>query len=180
VQRWRVTCQDGDMEDFTVASMQQRLGHAFVCGEPRGPDAGLAAPQTASALRGGHRRRRLTGRRDPLDGVVAELQDMTAGLEFSLPERRAECAGTTFKLLRVHLEDATGRNMAVCCPADEAEAIPQKDIDNLHLDGLERECDVAAAACSKVQAWVAASAETATAVSSTEGLRRSGRNRAST
>jgi hypothetical protein len=53
VQRWRVTCQDGDVEDFTVASMQQHLGNVFVCGEPRGPDAGLAAPQTASALREG-------------------------------------------------------------------------------------------------------------------------------
>ena len=180
VQRWRVTHQDGDVEDFTVASMQQHLGHAFVCGEPRGPDAGLAAPQTASALREGNRRRRLTGRRDPLDGVVAELQDITAGLEFSLPARRAECAGTTFKLLRVHLEDATGRNMAVYCPADEAESTPQEDIDNLHLDDLEREHDVTVAVYSKVQAWIAASAETATAVTSTEGLRRSGRNRDST
>ena len=107
-------------------------------------------------------------------------QDITAGLEFSLPERHAECVGTTFKLLRVHLEDATGRNTALYCPADEAEATPQEYIDNLHLDDLEREYDVTVAVYSKVQAWIAASTETSTAVTSTEGLRRSGRNRDST
>jgi hypothetical protein len=106
--------------------------------------------------------------------VVAELQDITAGLEFSLPERHAECAGATFKLLRLHLEDATGRNMAVHCPADEAEAIPQEDIDNLHLDDLEREHDVAVAVYSKVQAWIAASAETATAARPQRALEEAG------
>jgi hypothetical protein len=70
--------------------------------------------------------------------------------------------------------------MAVYCPADEAEAIPQEDVDNLHLDDLEREYDVTVAVHSKAQAWIAASAETATAVASAEGLRRSARNRAST
>ena len=69
--------------------------------------------------------------------------------------------------------------MAVHCPADEAEATPQEDIDNLHLDDLEREHDVTVAVYSKAQAWIAASAETATAATSTGGLRRSGWNRAS-
>jgi hypothetical protein len=42
--------------------------------------------------------------------------------------------------------------MAVYCPADEAVAMPQEDIDNLHLDDLEREYDVTVAVYSKVQA----------------------------
>ena len=97
-----------------------------------------------------------------------------------LPAHYVETAGTRWKLLRVYLEECTGRQVAAYCPADEAACIPDTDIAELALEDLEREYDIEVAEYSAVQAWVSASATTAAVVTQHSHLRRSRRlNRAS-
>ena len=65
------------------------------------------------------------GRSNPLDGVVAELQDVADGAEFDLPAHYVESAGTKWRLLRVYLDEKTGRQVAAYCGVDEAACIPE-------------------------------------------------------
>ena len=177
VQRWRALYGDGDGEDFTPTEMKKYLGPRFVCGAIRNTVPG---PTTVASIRAANRNRRLQGRPNPLDGAVAELLDVAAGAEFELPAHYIETAGTRWKLLRVYLEESTGRQMAAYCPADEAAAIPDTDIAELALEDLEREYDIEVAEYSAVQAWVSASATTAAVVTQHSDLRRTRRrNRAS-
>ena len=106
---------------------------------------------------------------------MAELQDVAAGAEFDLPEHYIKCAGTRWRLLRVYLEERSGRQVAAYCPADEAASIPADDVAELSLSDLEREYDVEVAEYSAVQAWVSASAVTAAVVARSSGTRRSSR-----
>ena len=172
VQRWKCLYEDGDGEDLTCAEMKKYLGPRFVCGAMR--SSSYSAP-TASTIRAANRNRRLHGRRDPLDGVVAELQDISTGAEFELPAHYVKCAGTRWRLLRVYLEEESGRQVAAYCAADEAASIPDEDIASLSLNELEREYDVDVAEYSTVQEWVLASTATSTAVASFAGARRSKR-----
>jgi hypothetical protein len=177
VQRWKALYGDGDGEDFTTTDMKKYLGPRFACGAIRNIEPG---PTTAASIRAASRKRRLEGRSNPLDGAVAELLDVAAGAEFELPAHYVKTAGTRWKLLRVYLEESTGRQVAAYCPADEAAAIPDADIAELALEDLEREYDVEVAEYSAVQAWVSASATTAAAAEQHSDLRRSRRlNRAS-
>ena len=157
--------------------MKKYLGPRFACGAIRNTAPG---PSTAASIRAASRTRRLQGRPNPLDGAVAELLDVAAGAEFELPAHYVETAGTRWKLLRVYLEESTGRQVAAHCPADEAAATPETDMAELALEDLEREHDIEVAEHSAVQAWVSASATTAAVVTRHSDLRRSRRqNRAS-
>ena len=149
VQRWRALYGDGDGEDFTPTDMKKYLGPRFACGAIRIRNT-VPGPTTVASIRAANRNRRLQGRPNPLDGAVAELLDVAAGAEFELPAHYVETAGTRWKLLRVYLEECTGRQVAAYCPADEAACIPDTDIAELALEDLEREYDIEVAEYSVV------------------------------
>jgi hypothetical protein len=173
VQRWEAVCdEDGDAEDLACADVMAVLGPSFVCGALRSKNSGASA---AAGIRAKNRSRRLNGRRNPLDGVVAGLVDVAAGAEFELPAHCVETAGTKWRLLRVYFEESTGRQVAACCGVDEATATPEEDIAQLSMQDLERECDVEVAEHSAVQSWISASQATAVAVVSHTNARRSKR-----
>ena len=172
VQRWKATYDDGDAEDLTCADMMAVLGPSFVCGALRSKGTGAS---TAAEIRAKNRSRRLNGRSNPLDGVVAELADVAAGAEFELPSHYVETAGTKWRLLRVYYEESTGRQVAAYCGVDEAAAIPEDDVAQLSMQDLEREYDIEVAEYSAVQSWISASQATAVAVVSHANARRSPR-----
>lgn len=157
--------------------MKQVLGPRFTCGVVR---SGAAAVTTVTEIRMANRNRRLHGRSNPLDGVVAELQDVADGAEFDLPAHYVESAGTKWRLLRVHLDEKTGRQVAAYCGVDEAACIPEEDIDNLSLEDLEREHDVEVAEYSAVRAWISASKATAVVAATHSNARRSKRRQNAT
>ena len=174
-QLWRVVYDDLDEEDFSCADMLKVMGSNFKCGLPTN---NRSTPVTsATQVREQNRHRRLYDRRDPLDGVVEELQDVTRSAEFELPKHYVLSAGTKWRLLRVYYDSNTGSQLAAYCPVDEADAIPSEDIAALSLQDLEREYDIEVAQYDKVQAWIAASKDTAAVAVATEGLRRSRRQR---
>ena len=176
-QRWNCVCVDGDSEDLTCTDVKQVLGPRFTCGVVR---SGAAAVTTVTEIRMANRNRRLHGRSNPLDGVVAELQDVADGAEFDLPAHYVESAGTKWRLLRVYLDEKTGRQVAAYCGVDEAACIPEEDIDNLSLEDLEREHDIEVAEYSAVRAWISASKATAVVAATHSNARRSKRRQNAT
>ena len=79
--------------------------------------------------------------------------------------------------MRVYYEDTTGKYVATYCPADEADAISEEELQTLSPQELQAEYDVELENLSVVKLWIEASKRTAELARSTAGLRRSARKR---
>ena len=174
-QFWVVKYDDGDSEDWSATDMKKRHP-GFKCG----PLVDGIHEHTAVAVREQTKNRRRHGRRNPVAEVMQDilplLTQAESGVEFELPARYAESAGTVWKLLKVAVED-DGLRWGAYIAAEEAGNVDPEDIQNCSLDELQDSYQVTLALMEDIESWIQSSDALQAAVEQNPKVRRTTRAR---
>ena len=109
----------------------------------------------------------------PGDDDINDAGDIE-GTEFQTPKKFRGAVGTTWKLLKVYVDD-DGTTWGAYMPKDEGMIVDAEDLEHCSKEDLELSYDIEIAEISKIKAWIKASKDLSVAATERIGQRQSSR-----